>query len=220
MKPLLGRSLGVMLWLVLAASIGALGSSGGLAQPVKQALPAASSFQVAPAPLASEEPYPPPRAEFTRAEYEAALAKWRSQRTTRYEMLIHQGAFRYPEGSWRLTVQVDGVREVVTAFESVGLYEVPVTDIRDLDELTIASLFTFIDQALQEVEKAGGVGHRSITPYVYEATFHPELGYPVSYSGEPSVPYPDASFSIKVESVTIQQRDVLPGMPRTGHPGA
>ena len=218
MKPLFGRSLGVMLWLVLAASIGAVSSSSGLAQPVQQALPAVVALQVA-TPPTEEEPYPLPRAEFTRADYEAALAKWRSRGITRYEMLIDQGAFRNPAGKWRLTVQVDGTRETVTGYESAATYNDPVTDVRDFDALTISALFSYIDHALQEVEEAAASGNqdRSFTPYVFGATFHPELGYPMSYSGVPSVYVPDAQFAIEVEALTVLQRISVPGMPSTGH---
>ncbi|HEX8231641.1 MAG TPA: hypothetical protein VF826_20360 [Chloroflexia bacterium] len=173
-----------------------------------------------------------PPLNFTRADYEAALAKWRAQEATEYEMVVYLYTFSAAGGTWRLRVSVREGVETITEFERVTEGNGFDVGVESLSALPVNALFRHVDEALQEVEGAGGASSAPLDPhdlpFYYRATFHSELGYPTSFGGAPNLPPGqeafDAAASIKVHSLTILQGRTVsppggPGMPRTGHPG-
>ncbi|HEX8597927.1 MAG TPA: hypothetical protein VF952_05350 [Chloroflexia bacterium] len=221
--------------LVLTATLSLFGlrqlqvAQQGAATPLKAILAQETLTTVA---TPSVPPGLQPPLNFTRAEYEAALAKWRAQEATEYEMVVHLLTFSAAGGTWRLRVSVREGVETITEFERVTEGNGFDVGVESLTGLTVGALFRQVDEVLQEVEGTGGgnsppVDPEGLTNY-YRATFHSELGYPTSFGGAPNLPPGqeafDAAASIKVHSLTIlQQRTVGPpggpGMPRTGHPG-
>jgi hypothetical protein len=165
----------------------------------------------------------PSKANFTRADYEAALAKWRAQNAAEYRIDVTFEAFSLYRGPWRLTVAQVGGKESVTGFERPDGSERPIITAQDLERMTVGGLFAQIEEALQKVEHPNA----DETPFDYNVSFHPTLGYPVSFTAKPqSNLIADADYAYSVQSVTILQTGtytpppggVIPGMPSTGHP--
>jgi hypothetical protein len=211
-KHLLGTGLFMVAELPMLVSYG---TSGLAAQPATQLH--AVTAQATPAVPASV-------ANFTRADYEAALAKWRAQDVTEYQLEVTYNAFSPFGGPWRLTVARDGGKEFVTSFERLGEGgKGSGQTAEQLEWLTIGNIFDQIDRALLAVETPNSDN----VSYDYSASFHPTLGYPVSFSAKPrEMNVADADFAFSVQSVTVMQTGtyvpgdggVVPGMPRTGHP--
>ncbi len=162
-------------------------------------------------------------ANFTRADYEAALAKWRAQDAAEYRIDVTYQAFSLWGGPWRLTVARDAGREFVTKVERLDNADRGNVTAEDLQLLTIGGIFEKIDEALRKVENPSP----DETPYDYNVSFHPTLGYPVSFTAKPqSNLIADADYAYSVQSVIILQTGtytpppggVVPGMPSTGHP--
>lgn len=212
-KHLLGAGLLLVAGLPMLA---AYGGSGLAAQPGRQ-LQAVVAQATPEAPMTSI-------ANFTRADYEAALAKWRAQDVAEYQIEVTYNAFSPFGGPWRLTVARDGSSEFVTSFERLGEGGKGTGQTAEqLQWLTIGNIFDQIDRALSNIENSNS----DDLAYDYSASFHPTLGYPVSFSGKPrEMNVADADFAFSVQSVTVMQTGtyvpgdggVVPGMPRTGHP--
>jgi Family of unknown function (DUF6174) len=221
---LLGTGLLIVAGLPLLA---AHGTGHSAAQPANQLY--AVTAQATPITPQAPSPLPPDMgaasiANFTRADYEAALAKWRAQDVTEYQVEVTFNAFSPFGGPWRLTVARDGGREFVTSFQRLGEGgKGSGQTAQDLAWLTIGNIFDQVDRALSNVENPSS-GNLA---YDYSASFHPTLGYPVSFSAKPrEMNVADADFAFSVQSVTIMQTGVyvpsnggvVPGMPSTGHP--
>lgn len=226
MKPSAKHLLGTGLFMVAALPmIASYGTTGLAAQPANQ-LHAVTAQAT---PVTPQPPTVMPdtsSANFTRADYEAALAKWRAQDAAEYRIEVTFEAFTLLRGPWRLTVGVDDAKEFVTRFErpeGQGL-EVGNATAQDLESMTVGGLFAQIDEALRKVENPSP----DDMAYNYNVSFHPTLGYPVSFTAKPVSEFvADADFAYSVQSVTILQTGVytppaggvIPGMPTTGHPG-
>lgn len=219
-KLLLGTGLFVVATLPVFAAYG----TGGLAaqprnqlhavtmQPTAVATPVGTTFAAS-------------TANFTRADYEAALAKWRALDAAEYRIEVTFEAFSLHRGPWRLTVAQDDAKEFVTKIErpeGQGL-ETGVATAQELEFLTVGGIFARIDEALRQVENANA----DDTAYNYNVSFHPTMGYPVSFTAKPQSDFiADADYAFSVQSVTILQTGiytpppggVVPGMPSTGHP--
>lgn len=211
-KQLLGTGLFMVAALPVLASYG---GNGLAAQPARQLhAVAAQATPTAPASIAN----------FTRADYEAALARWRAQDVTEYQIEVTYNAFSPFGGPWRLTVARDGGREFVTGSERLGEGgKGSGQTAEQLEWLTIGNIFDQIDSALSNIENP----NPDNLAYDYSASFHPTLGYPVSFSAKPrEMNVADADFAFSVQSVTVMQTGtyvpgeggVVPGMPNTGHP--
>ncbi|HEX8597928.1 MAG TPA: DUF6174 domain-containing protein [Chloroflexia bacterium] len=211
-KHLLGTGLLVVAALPMLASYG---TTGLAAQPAKQLH--AVTAQATPTVQASV-------ANFTRADYEAALAKWRAQDAAEYRIEVTYQAFSLLGGPWRLTVAQDDAKEFVTKIERPEGLDAGSVLAQDLESLTIGGIFARTDEALRTVENPNA----DELAYDYNVSFHPTLGYPVSFTAKPqSEMVADADYAYSVQSVTILQTGIyvppagggLPGMPSTGHPG-
>ncbi len=215
-KYLFGTGLLVVAALPVFASHG---TAGLVAQPGRQLH--AVTAQVTPQPPSGMPEMS--RANFTRADYEAALAKWRAQDAAEYRIEVTLEAFSLHRGPWRLTVASDDAREFVTKIERPEGLNTEGASAQDLERLTVAGLFTQIEEALRNVESPNADN----IAYDYNVSFHPTMGYPVSFTAKPvSNMVADADFAYSVQSVTILQTGiytppaggVIPGMPTTGHP--
>ncbi|HEX8231643.1 MAG TPA: DUF6174 domain-containing protein [Chloroflexia bacterium] len=224
MKPSAKHILGTGLFMVAALPmLASYGTAGLAAQPAHQLHAVAA--QATPT-ATSTASFDASFANFTRADYEAALAKWRAQDASEYRIEVTFEAFTLLRGPWRLTVALDDAKEFVTRFErpeGQGL-EVGNATAQDLESMTVGGLFAQIDEALRKVENPSP----DDMAYNYNVSFHPTLGYPVSFTAKPvSELVADADFAYSVQSVTILQTGiytlpgggVIPGMPTTGHPG-
>lgn len=223
MKPSAKHILGTGLFMVAALPmLASYGIAGLAAQPANQLHAVAA--QATPT-ITSTAAFDASFANFTRADYEAALAKWRAQDAAEYRIEVTFEAFTLLRGPWRLTVALDDAKEFVTRFErpeGQGL-EVGNTTAQDLESMTVGGLFAQIDEALRKVENPSP----DDMAYNYNVSFHPTLGYPVSFTAKPvSELVADADFAYSVQSVTILQTGIytppaggmIPGMPTTGHP--
>lgn len=208
-KYLMGAGLLLVAGLPVLAAYG----RGGLAAQQRRQLPAVVAQATPGAPMSV--------ANFTRADYEAALAKWRAQNAGLYRIDVTYNAFSLVRGPWRLTVGRDDAREFIVAFERPDGSDTGGVQAETLEWLTVANIFAQMDEALKRVENptVGEIG------FEYTASFHPTLGYPTSFTAVPrSNIVADADFSFEVQSVTVLQTGVyvpgsgVPGMPRTGHP--
>jgi hypothetical protein len=215
MKPSTKQLLGTGLFMVAALPmLASYGTQGMAAQPANQLH--AITAQATPAAI------PASVANFTRADYEAALAKWRAQNASEYRVDVTYEAFTLWRGPWRLTVAVDNGKETVTKFQRPDNSDPGNITAQDLERLTVGGLFTQIEEALRRVENPSA----DETPYDYNVSFHPTLGYPVSFTAKPKDNLiADADYAYSVQSVTILQTGtyvpptgVVPGMPSTGHP--
>ncbi|MEA2575433.1 MAG: hypothetical protein QOH93_2731 [Chloroflexia bacterium] len=222
MKPSAKHLLGTGLFMVAALPMLASYATGGLASQSANQLHAVTAQATATA--TSTADFDASFANFTRADYEAALAKWRAQDAAEYRVEVTFEAFTLLRGPWRLTVAVDNGKETVTKFErpeGQGL-DVGNATAQDLERMTVDGLFAQIDEALKRVENPGDGN----TPFEYNVSFHPTMGYPVSFTAKPRENLiADADFAYSVQSVTILQTGtyvpptgVVPGMPSTGHP--
>jgi hypothetical protein len=225
-KLLLGTGLFVVATLPVFA---AYGTAGLAAQPQGRlhAVTMQATAVASPVPPGDAQPgtAAASTANFTRADYEAALAKWRAQDASEYRIEVTFEAFSLHRGPWRLTVAQDDAKEFITKIErpeGQGL-ETGIATAEDLQFLTVGGIFASIDKALASVENP--------TPddiaYDYNVSFHPTMGYPVSFTAKPkSNLVADADYAFSVQSVTILQTGiytpplggVVPGMPSTGHP--
>ncbi|MDQ3704620.1 MAG: DUF6174 domain-containing protein [Chloroflexota bacterium] len=210
-KHLLGTGLLVVAALPMLASYG---TASLAAQPARQLH--AVTAQATPTVRASV-------ANFTRADYEAALAKWRAQDAAEYRIEVTLEAFSLLRGPWRLTVASDDAKEFVTKVERPEGLDPATAAVQELERLTVGGLFTQIEEALRSVENPSP----DDTAYDYNVSFHPTLGYPVSFTAKPLDAFvADADYAYSVQSVTILQTGiyvppaggVVPGMPSTGHP--
>ncbi|HVF99766.1 MAG TPA: DUF6174 domain-containing protein [Chloroflexia bacterium] len=214
-KLLLGTGLFVVATLPVFA---AYGTGGLVAQPQNQLH--AVTMQATPGTTTTASV-----ANFTRADYEAALAKWRALDAAEYRIEVTFEAFSLHRGPWRLTVAQDDAKEFVTKIErpeGQGL-ETGVATAQELEFLTVGGIFARIDEALRQVEDPNA----DDTAYDYNVSFHPTMGYPVSFTAKPQSDFiADADYGFSVQSVTILQTGiytpppggVVPGMPSTGHP--
>lgn len=216
MKPSAKHLLGTGLFMVAALPmLASYGTAGLAAQPANQLH--AVTAQATPMVQASI-------ANFTRADYEAALARWRAQDIAEYQIEVTYNAFSPFGGPWRLNVALDGGREFVTSFERLGEGgKGSGQTAQQLEWLTIGNIFDQIDRALNNIENP----NPDNLAYDYSVSFHPTLGYPVSFSAKPrEMNVSDADFAFSVQSVTVLQTGtyvpsgggVVPGMPSTGHP--
>jgi hypothetical protein len=215
-KLLLGTGLFVVATLPVFAAYG----TGGLAAQPQNQLHAVT-MQATPGTTTAAASV----ANFTRADYEAALAKWRAQDAAEYRIDVTYEAFTLHRGPWRLTVAQDDAKEFITKIErpeGQGL-ETGIATAEDLQFLTVGGIFDKIDEALSQVENP----NPDNTAYDFIVSFHPTLGYPVSFTAKPrSNMIADADYAFSVQSVTILQTGiytpppggVVPGMPSTGHP--
>ena len=213
-KHLLGAGLLLVAGLPMLAAYGGNGLAAQPARPL-QAVVAQATPEATPAmPTQSI-------ANFTRADYEAALAKWRAQDAALYRIEVTYSAFSLARGPWRLTVGRDDAREFITAFERQDGSDTGGVLAETLEWLTIGNIFDQIDQALRNVENPSA----DQTAFEYTASFHPTLGYPTSFTAVPrSNLVADADFAFEVQSVTVLQTGVyvpgggvVPGMPSTGY---
>jgi hypothetical protein len=174
-------------------------------------------------PTPALEPY----ANFTKEQYEEAIAKWRTAGVQRYRMTINYIAFSLLGGTWNLTVNSSAGRPVVEEYaiqeggRNAGATPTP----EDLHDFTVEGLFERVGEivsnappeGLASVPQAGG----DINFY-YLVTFDPTLGYPTTIEQHPNTgPEPqiaDADIVYRVESLEVLG-PVAPGMPSVGNPG-
>ena len=218
-KHLLGTGLLVVAALPMLASYG---TASLAARPVNQ-LHAVTAQAT---PITPQPPSGMPdvsRANFKRADYEAALAKWRAQDAAEYRIEVTLEAFSLLRGPWWLTVGVDDAKEFVTKIERPEGLDPATAAVQELERLTVGGLLTQIEAALRSVENPSP----DDTAYDYNVSFHPTLGYPVSFTAKPLDAFvADADYAYSVQSVTILQTGIytppadgeVPGMPSTGHP--
>lgn len=225
-KHLLGTGLLIVAGLPLLA---VYGTGGMAARPANHLNAVTAQATPTSEPITPHPPNPLPdeesqsTANFTRADYEAALAKWRAQDAAEYRIEVTYMAFSLLGGPWRLTVARDDAKEFVTKIERPDNLDPGSVLAQDLERLTISGIFSQIDEALRMVESPGP----DDLAYDYNVSFHPTLGYPVSFTAKPqSDLVADADYAYSVQSVTILQTGIytppagggLPGMPSTGHP--
>jgi len=152
---------------------------------------------------------PPPRSNITRADYNAALAKWQQQGITDYEISVYQLSLGV-NGVYQLRVQGDQV----TVLSNTSPY--PADSSARI--YTVAGLFAEIEGYLTDVER-GKVEGSQILPFVYWVTFDPVLGYPTSLSSGCEDPiYPGAYTCPSDTSVTRTVRDLTVLAPGTATP--
>jgi hypothetical protein len=181
-----------------------------------------------PTPGAAEPtPVLQPYANFTKDEYEAAIAKWRTSGVQRYRLTTSFGAFSALSGTWNLTVNSSAGRPTIEEFSrgegggrNAGITPTP----QDLHMFTVEGMFERVGEivtnappeGLASVPKPG-----SDYSMYYLVTFDPTLGYPTNIEQHPKTgPVPqiaDADSVLKVESLEVLEPGV-PGMPRTGEP--
>lgn len=174
-------------------------------------------------PTAIAQPPLQPPINFTRQDYEAALAQWRAQGATEYEETVNHLAFNGFSGTWRLKVRVRNGRETVVHFEKTDGYPVPDwAKASDLSFMTVGSQLDSIGDILREYEAKGDLPTDLGFSFYTRVRFHPDLGYPTYFAISPNLPPGqmvfDADSSTEIESVQIVKR-ALPGMPSTGNPG-
>lgn len=171
-----------------------------------------------------------PYANFTREQYEEAIARWRTAGVQRYRMTLTYIAFSTLGGTWNLTVNSSAGRPVVEEYSIVdgggrnaGTTPTP----EDLHMFTVEGLFERVGEivanappeGLTSVPQAGG----GDINFYYLVTFDPTLGYPTTIEQHPNTgPEPqiaDADIVYRVDSLEVlEQQAPPPGMPLTGDP--
>ncbi len=157
----------------------------------------------------------PPRSNITRADYNAALVKWRSQVITNYEISVYELSSEYPNGGvYRLQIAGDQITMLSRPYYPTSFRPTPTpypTNEFDL-AYTVANLFAEVDDELTSVEQGGFTGGQlHVLPYVYNVTFDSALGYPNyinSRCSDADYPAPhvcpsDSGMTRKVVSLTV-----------------
>jgi len=131
---------------------------------------------------------PPPRSNITRADYNAALAKWQRQGISDYEISVYQLSLGV-NGVYRLRVQGDQVTVLSNPYIYPQYPTATPYPAHDSERIyTVAGLFAEIDEDLTVVERGKSYGG-----FVYWVLFDPVLGYPNSIgSGCEGPIYPGA----------------------------
>jgi hypothetical protein len=190
--------------------------------PVETTMPVPQEPTPAAQPTAALQPY----ANFTREQYEEAIAKWRTAGVQRYRIRANFGAFSLLGGTWTLTVNSSAGRPVVEEYSSeaggrsAGVTPTP----QDLHMFTVEGMFERVGEivtgapaeGLAAVPAPGG----DIAMY-YLVTFDPTLGYPTNIEQHPNtgpeMQIADVDTVLRVESLEVLE-PVVPGMPTTGEP--
>lgn len=143
----------------------------------------------------------------TRQQYDAALAKWRAQGITEYEIVVDYYAFnRQLMGKWTLHVQTDGTTPHVISASRWGEKNPEI----DVDFLTVEDMFSVVEDRLNYI---------SDTNLYWNVSFHPTLGYPsFSWQQQPDVHITDIQGSKHVEGVRIIKQNPPGGPYPTGRP--
>ena len=176
----------------------------------------------------SPTPVLQPYANITRAQYEEAIAKWRTAGVQRYRIRLNYGAFSLFGGSWTLTVNSSAGRPVVEEYaaEQGGRNAGATPTPEDLHNFTVEGLFERVGEIITNAPPEGPTTVPVPTPggdipFYYLVTFDPTLGYPTVIEQHPNTgPEPviaDADIVYRVESLEVLE-PVLPGMPTTGEP--
>jgi hypothetical protein len=175
-----------------------------------------------------QEPTPvlQPYANFTRQQYEDAIAKWRTAGVQRYRIKSTFSAFSLLSGTWNLTVDSSaGPPNVVEYSSEAGGRSAGVTpQPQDLHMFTVEGMFERVGEIVTNAPPAGlttvPTPGSDFSMY-YLVTFDSTLGYPTNIEQHPNTgPVPqiaDADTVLKVESLEVLEPQT-PGMPRTGEP--
>jgi hypothetical protein len=156
----------------------------------------------------------------TQADYEQALAKWRSYGITEYEITIDDASGMVMVGKVRLRIKiVDGKPYIINYTDLNGTRpeKIDVDDYtrEQLSSLTVERQFDLIGTRLNnKISLSPGVGVH------YTIRFDPFFGYPdqVDVIGTFNGLIRNDGVSIyEVLSLRILKSN-LPGMPKTGHP--
>ncbi|MDQ2809979.1 MAG: DUF6174 domain-containing protein [Chloroflexota bacterium] len=155
----------------------------------------------------------PPRSNITRADYNAALAKWQRQGISDYEISVYELSSNLTNGGvYRLRVQGDRITVLSDPYlfrDTTAATPTPYPGDASVRYYTVAGLFGQIDKDLTTVEQ-GKVAELGVVPYVYHVTFDPVRGYPSASdtkcdeqaTGGPSVCPSDTGVTQSVNSLT------------------
>ena len=168
--------------LLLMAACGTTPAGQGPAQqPVPTPGPTETTMSVPPEPTPALEPY----ANFTREQYEEAIAKWRTAGVQRYKIRTTFSAFSLLGGTWNLTVDSSAGAPTVVEYGSeaggrnAGASPTP----QDLHMFTVEGMFERVQEILTNAPPEGPTAVP--TPggdflLYYLVTFDPTLGYPTT----------------------------------------
>ena len=167
-----------------------------------------------------------PYANFTKEQYEEAIAKWRTAGVQRYRIKLDYIAFSLFGGTWTLTVDSSAGRPVVEDYstEQGGRNAGATPTPEDLHMFTVEGLFERVGEIVTNAPPEGLAAvptpGSDIAMY-YLVTFDPTLGYPTTIEQHPNtgpeMQIADADTVLRVESVEVIE-PALPGMPTTGEP--
>ncbi len=174
------------MWRIVALSIAILllAACESSPAPPPTAVPVPSpSLPTSPPSVTVTPTIPPPRSNITRADYNAALAKWQQQGITDYEISVYELSLNLTNGGvYRLRVQGDQLTVLSNPylFRDTRAATPTPYPAADADRFnTVAGLFADIDRELISVEQ-GKMAGGQVLPFVYQVRFDPVLGYPTA----------------------------------------
>ena len=230
MTPTPNRLLGPLALLASLLLLAACGTPLGgqtTADPTPSPVETTMPVPQEPTPGAAEPtPVLQPYANFTRAQYEEAIAKWRTAGVQRYSIRTTLMAFSLLGGTWNLTVDSSAGPPTIVEYSSeAGGRNAGVTpQPQDLHMFTVEGMFERVGEIVtgappEELAAVPTPGSDFSMYYLVE--FDPVLGYPTNIEQHPNTgPIPqvaDADTVLHVESLQVLEPG-LPGMPTTGEP--
>lgn len=147
----------------------------------------------------------------TRQQYEEALAKWRAQSITEYEIVVDYYVFnRQYMGEWTLHVETSGSETHVISASRGGEKE-PNSKV---DFLTVEDMFREVEDKLDYVPDVSPYWDALAKSNLYwEVSFDPRLGYPsLRWAQQPDVHISDIEGNKYVKGVRIIKQNP-PGWP-------
>jgi hypothetical protein len=142
----------------------------------------------------------------SKAEWDSARAKWRSQSVTEYEIVIHYGAVVPYAGTLTLHVRDAHIELITPTIEMLSDFYANPPSSEDFRFLTVEGMFDDIERKRNTLQSGNASDiDKNLDYYV---RFHQDLGYPTRFESfpKPDRTTNDSTMSIEVLDLKILQR--------------